>query len=36
MDVVLAYTQGELTDEVYMEQPEMYIQNGEESKVCKV
>jgi len=36
MDVVLAYVQGELTDEVYMEQPEMYVQRGEESKVCKL
>lgn len=36
MDVVSAYVQGELTDEVYKEQPEMYIQRGEESKVCKL
>lgn len=35
MDVVSAYTQGELSDEVYMEQPEMYAQKGEE-KVCKL
>lgn len=36
MDVISAYTQGELTDEVYMEQPETHIQKGEESKVCKL
>ena len=36
MDVVSAYIQGELSDEVYMEQPEMYVQKGEESKVCKL
>lgn len=36
MDVVSAYIQGELSDEVYMEQPEMYVQKSEESKVCKL
>lgn len=36
MDVVSAYTQGELSDEIYMEQPEMYLQKNEESKVCKL
>lgn len=36
MDVVTAYVQGELSDEIYMEQPEMYIKQGEESKVCKL
>lgn len=36
MDVVSAYTQGKLSDEIYMEQPETYIQSGEESKVCKL
>lgn len=36
MDVVSAYVQGELSDEVYMEQPEMYVQKDEESKVCKL
>ena len=29
MDVVSAYTQGELSDEVYMEQPEVYVQKDE-------
>lgn len=36
MDVTSAYVQGDLSDEVYMEQPEMYVQRGEESKVCKL
>lgn len=36
MDVVSAYTQGKLSDEIYMEQPETHIQSGEESKVCKL
>lgn len=36
MDVVSAYLQGELSDEIYMEQPEMYVQQGKESKVCKL
>lgn len=36
MDVTSAYVQGELNDEVYMEQPENYVQQGMESKVCKL
>lgn len=36
MDVISAYTQGELSNEIYMEQPEQYVQRGEESKVCKL
>lgn len=36
MDVVSAYTQDKLSDEIYMEQPETHIQSGEESKVCKL
>lgn len=36
MDVVSAYVQGDLTDKVYMEQPEMYIRRCEESKVWKL
>jgi len=37
MDVVLAYTQGELRWSIYeATKPEMYIQNGEELKVCKL
>ena len=36
MDVVSAYVQGELHDEVYMKQPEMFVKRGEEMKVCKL
>lgn len=38
MDVISAYTQGELSDEIYMVQPEMYVvkKKSEESKVCKL
>lgn len=36
MDVISAYVQGELSDEVYMEQPEMFIEEGHEAKVCKL
>lgn len=36
MDVVSAYVQGELSDEVYMEQPEMFVKSGQEGKVCKL
>jgi len=36
MDVTSAYVQGELNDEVYMEQPENYVQEGMESKVYKL
>lgn len=36
MDVVSAYLEGELSEEIYMEQPEMYIQRGKESRVCKL
>lgn len=35
MDVVTAYVQGDLSNEIYMEQPEMFIKY-EESKVCKL
>ena len=36
MDVVSAYVQGELTEEIYMEQPEMFVETGQEEKVCKL
>jgi len=35
IDVISAYVQGELNDEIYMEQPEMFIEHGHEEKVCK-
>ncbi|CAK9829680.1 Copia protein [Anthophora retusa] len=34
MDVISAYVQGELHDEIYMEQPEMFSKG--ENKVCKL
>lgn len=36
MGVISAYTQGVLPNEIYMEQPEMFIQRGYEDKVCKL
>lgn len=36
IDVVTAYVQGDLSDEIYMEQSEMFVKYGEESKVCKL
>lgn len=34
MDVVTAYIQGDLSDEIYMEQPEPFEVQGQEDKVC--
>jgi len=34
MDVVSAYVQGNLHDEIYMEQPELFIREDNENKVC--
>ena len=36
MDVISAYVQGELHDEIYMEQPEMFVDLRNEDKVCKL
>lgn len=36
MDVVTAFLNGHLDEEIYMEQPEGYIRPGEESLVCKL
>lgn len=36
MDVVTAFLNGHLDEEIYMEQPEGYIKSGEESLVCKL
>ena len=36
MDVKLAYLHGVLEERIYMEQPEGFITQGEEDKVCKL
>ena len=36
MDVKLAYLHGVLDEEIYMEQPEGFIAQGEENKVCRL
>lgn len=36
MDVITAYIQGDLTEEVFMKQPEMFIKSSNDEKVCKL
>lgn len=36
MDVISAYVQGELSDEVYIEQPEMFVEENSENMVCEL
>ena len=36
MDVVTAFLNGALDEEIYMEQPEGYVQQGSEHLVCKL
>lgn len=36
MDVMTAYIQGDLKDEIYMEQPQMFVKSNEREKVCKL
>lgn len=36
MDVITAYVQGDLTEKVYMEQPELFVRKGKENKVCEL
>ena len=36
MDVKTAFLNGDLNEEIYMDQPEGYISLGQENKVCRL
>lgn len=36
LDVVTAYIQGNIHDDIYMEQAEMFVMQGQEGKVCEL
>jgi hypothetical protein len=36
MDVKIIFLNGELDEEIYMDQPEGFIADGQENKVCRL
>ena len=36
MDVKTAFLKGELEEEIYMDQPDDFVANGQEGNVCKL
>jgi hypothetical protein len=36
MDVKITFLNGELDEEIYMDQPDGFVEKGEEQKVCKL
>ena len=36
MDVKITFLNGDLDEEIYMDQPEGFVEPGQESKVCKL
>ena len=36
MDVKTAFLNGDLNEEIYMDQPECFVEAGQESKICKL